>query len=566
MDEVAGGGIRLTWDEAGRLHGAQFGAADVKQPVGKGYRLNGQPGQFAGRTRDAARLTHYSRSDDGSLTATWTGGDSLTVTIEASGQAVRGAGFVLDLPRGDFLSLVAEPRRWDTCSVGDRICFSDFPFGVGQMYLLDLGCACLRFGRQVQRKRDYPTGWLERTAAGWRLTWLWEAQLPYPERFISQPLQFRLFPTVDAALNEHRAWGESTLGWLPHAANPRIPDWFRTCPILFQLNLGETNGAVLHDFRDVALLAEDLHRAGVPEGAIIYIPDYNPNSAILRGFSGPLAVCWPDNPLLGGKREFAAMLETARRYGYHILPHGNLVFLLEWSSRNFGDSGARRNLWRNPAWDWIQPHAIRTAAGHPIGWPPDEAAEKYPYMCRYVNLGVDEVRSWFLELTSGMIREFDLDAFYFDSVSVGPAISYQGNIPRLAEIIDGERRLLQELQARHPHVLFAGELCDEDNVDLVPLWQERSAISHALFGPYIYTFAHTVVASPLSQRYSDIGGISHFAAIALADEVELSRRQPNNIPRLLLNYRDHRVDEQTQRCIRELLACRDVPVLAAASH
>jgi hypothetical protein len=487
------------------------------------------------------------------------GGRHVSLVLEAdTGETeVFGVGFVMDLPRGDLLSLVAEPCRWDAYAVGQRICFSDFPFGVGQVYLLDLSDACLRFGRQVRARRDYPAGALERTAEGWRLTWTWEPQLPYPKHFASQELHFRLFDSVADALDEHRVWCQATFGWETKEIARKVPTWFKDCRLLLQVNIGETNGAVLHDFRDVTLLAEDMHALGIPAGTLIYIPDYNPNSQILRGFSGPLCSCWPENPLLGGKTEFKRMVETARRYGYHILPHGNLVFLLEWSSRNFGDGAGGRAIWRNPAWDRAIEHAILNASGRPIGWPPNEVADRYPYMCRYVNLGHEDMRSWYLELTSAMIREYELDAFYFDSVSVGPAISYQGNIPHMAEIVAGERVLLEELYRRHPDVLFAGELCDEENVDLVPLWQERSAISHALFGPYIYTFAHTVVPGPLPQRYAQEGGISMVSPTAQRDEVDLSRRQPNNIPRLLLNYRDHRLDALTQGYIAELLATRE---------
>lgn len=555
--ELNGETVSLSWDSQARIVALNLAGRAVPQERTGRYFVNGQPVEAAPAPGGRGEVVHTGKGGGGQLTARWRSGKGVSVTLDAAvpGGQVREVGFSLSLPPGDLLALMSNPYRFAAYAPGQKISFTEFPLGVGQIYLLDTGNGCLRFGRQVPRKRDYPTGCLERTADGWQLTWLWEPQLPYGEQFTSQEFHLAAFDSVAVALDDHRAWAEKEFGWLPVDRNPKVPGWLKESRLLVQINLGETNGAVVHDFTDVARLADDLNAMGVPPHTFLYIPDYNPNSQILRGYSGPLASCWPDNPLLGGKRAFGQMVETARKYDYHILPHGFLLLLLEWTSRNFAGEDGQRNIWRNPAWDRALPHAIRNAAGKPIGWPPDESADRYPYMCRYVNLSAPEMREWYLEQTSGMIREYGLDAYYFDSVSVGPAISYQGNIPHLAEIIDGERAVLDELQARHPDVLFAGELCDEDNAGLVPLWQERSAFSHALFGPYIYTFAHTSTPGSIPQRYSD-WGISLVTERALQDEIELTRRQPNNIPRLLINYRDFGLDDRQRRAIEALLASR----------
>ena len=250
------------------------------------------------------------------------------------------------------------------------------------------------------------------------------------------------------------------------------------------------------------------------------------------------------------------MVRTAQKYGYHILPHGSILLVFEWSSLNYAGPDGKPVIWRNPTWEAMQQWAIVNAAGRPIGWPPDEAADRYPYMVRYLNPGYREVQDYYLDGITAMIREHNLDCFYFDSVSVGPAISYQGNIPDLPAIIVGEREFIARLYERHPDVLFAGELCDEEDVDLVPLWQERSPMAYSLFGQVTYTFPHTVVAGPIPQRYADTGGISMVNEQAQRDEVELSRREPNNIPRRPVNYRDYGLDAATQRYIEELLNCR----------
>jgi|GEM_PF-2802397 len=556
--EITGGSLRLCWDAAGRLDLLDLAGHAVPQLAQGRYLFNGQVEIPAYVLESNGVLVHECRFLDGVLTARWTGGERAAVVLEghASGTAVRSVGFALHLPAGDLSCLMGNTYRWQAYEIGQQIRFADFPLGVGQVYLLDTGRACLRFGCQAAKRRDYATGSLERTAEGWLLTWLWEPQLPYGEGFTAQELHFQIFDSVAAALDEHRVWGERTFGWLPAETNPKVPVWFKACKLLLQVNLGETNGAVVHDYLDVTHLAEDLHAIGVPAGTILYLPDYNPNSSVLRGGSGPVCCLWPENPLLGGKREFVRMVQTAQQYGYHILPHGSVLLVFEWSSLNYAGSDGRPVIWRNPTWGAMQQWGIVNAAGQPIGWPPDEVADHYPYMVRYLNPAYREVQDYYLDGITAMIQEHNLDCYYFDSVSVGPAISYQGNIPDLPAIIEGEREFIRRLYERHPDVLFAGELCDEASLDLVPVWQSRHPLSHALFGRYIYTFAHTHTASSIPQRYADVGGISDYGEDAQQAEVELSQRQPNNIPRLMVNYRDHKLDALTRRFIEALLATR----------
>ena len=509
--EATAGGLRLHWDASGRLEAFELAGEAVAQSAGGQYVFNGRSGLPSSVCLASEELNHTISFSDGTLVARWRDGERLVIVLEghSAGGAVREVGFSLNLPPGDLSCLMGNVYRWQAYTPGQRISFTDFPLGVGQVYLLDMGDTCLRFGRQVSKKRDYPTGSLERTAEGWQLTWLWEPQLPYPEHFTSQELHFQLFDSVAAALEEHRMWGERALGWQPVASNPKVPAWFKECKLLLQVNLGETNGAVVHDYPDVTHLAEDLHAMGVPEGTILYLPDYNPNSSVLRGGSGPVCCLWPENPLLGGKREFVRMVRTAQKYGYHILPHGSILLLFEWSSLNYAGPDGKPVIWCNPTWEAMRQWAIVNAADQPIGWPPDEAADRYPYMVRYLNPGYREVQDYYLDGITAMIREHDLDCFYFDSVSVGPAISYQGNIPDLPAIIVGEREFMARLHERHPDVLFAGELCDEDNVDLVPMWQERSPMAYSLFGKYTYTFPHTVVAGPVPRALRGHGRHLH---------------------------------------------------------
>lgn len=147
-----------------------------------------------------------------------------------------------------------------------------------------------------------------------------------------------------------------------------------------------------------------------------------------------------------------------------------------------------------------------------------------------------------------------MDALYFDSVSTPVAISYHGNIQHLPSILEGEREIIRQLYERHPAVLFAGERCGEESVDLVPLWQARNSIWNALFSKYAYTFAHTVAPSSIPQRYSEVGGISQYSEEAQRQELELCRRQTHVIPRLMVNYRDRGLDELTMKCIEELIS------------
>lgn len=381
LHRVSSGKLEFEWEDSGTLTLAAFRGVPFHQFTRSSYSLNDEVAHTASSiVVDENRLTHVVRFVDGSLRAVWTGGDRVRVVLQAHslGRRVEEAGFSLCLPKGNLLTTGGSSHVWSELSEGQRVSFGDWPLGAGQVYFLDVGDACLRVGRQVERSRDTNIGYLEKNEQGWELVWKWQPQAPFPREYASQPVEFKLFDSVSAAVEEHRVWMERVFHLVPKEENPKVPDWFKETRLVLQVNVGETNGAIVHDWRDITHLIEDLGFAGVPEHTILYIPDYSYARMVLRGRHGPVNACWPESPLLGGRREFVRMVETAKERRFHIMPHSSVVLIREWGALNFLDEGRKRRVWHNPEWQEMGKWAIGDYKGNPIGWPPTEVADRYP--------------------------------------------------------------------------------------------------------------------------------------------------------------------------------------------
>ena len=391
-------------------------------------------------------------------------------------------------------------------------------------------------------------------ANGWELVWKWEPQRPFPKSFVAQPLQLAVFPSRREALDEHKAWIGRQYGVSSREEHPKAPEWLKKTRIIFQVVIGETNGAIVHDYVDVKNLIEDLHEIGVPEETIIYIPDYNFANLILKGNNGPVICLWPENPLLGGEKAFREMVATAKKYRYHIMPHSSIVLLISEYLKPFADPDGETRIWHNPEWAHLKQWARLFRDGTPHVWPEAGPSRTYPYVVSYLNQQVPEVQEYYVEGHTAMLKKYGLDALYFDSFRNNNALYSDYNHPGAgAERARGEMEIIRQLYERNPGVLLSGECCTEEGVPLAPLWNNRLPLTYELMGDYVYTFDHTVEGSPIPQRYPG-GGISRYEANALEAQIALTKAQPNNIPRLKLNYRDRGLDELTRRCIRELLA------------
>jgi hypothetical protein len=561
----------VEWDEKGSLVEVQLGGVPFPQKRPSKYFFNGQ--QVSARQSSSAgthQVVHAAQGQEGTLKLVWTGGARVAATVHGRSftGVVKEVGFSLCLPPADIYTLTGATWRWKELAESQRVSFNDYdkPLAIGQFFLLELeNHRWLRIGRQVKERIDYTTGYLEKMSKGWELIWKWEPQAPFPSEYTSQPLEFEVFESLEAAVAEHRIWMEKTYRLLPKEENPKTPAWFKKTKLLLQVNIGETCGAVVHDYKDVTNLVRDLHSKGIPPETIIYIPDYNFLSLALKGNHGPICALWPENPLLGGKDAFVEMVGAAKEHGYHILVHASIVLLFEWVRKQFADREGMAEPWVNPEWATMKQWAIKNRAGAPLGWPPTEQevpgveqwSDRYPYMVRYLNQAYPEVQRFFVEGISRLVTEYGIDAFHLDSLcSTVCRISLWNTPFEDGRRAAGERAITAQLYERHPHILLWAEGLAEESAELVPFMMWRSPISHLLMSRYVYTSAHTSTPGSIPQRYAKIGGIGGYREKAQAEEVELTRQQPNNIPRLLVNYRDYGLDKRTMQYIEELLAAK----------
>ena len=372
----------IAWGANGNITEIRVAGQEGVQSQANQFFLNGETRDRAFTRRTGEHeVTQSVEFTTGVLELIWRGGAQLEVTVaaEAKSGEIREAGFSLGLPACVARTMIiAEDHSWDGTQPGSRLSLDTFAFGIGNIFLMEASDWCMRIGRQVDVRRDYTTGYLERTEAGWDLVWKWEPQTPFPSRFTAQPLQLAVFPSRKAALEDHRHWMEKQYGAVPRERNPKIPDWFKKTRIIFQVVVGETNGAIVHDYKDIANLIEDLQKMGVPEETILYIPDYNFASLLLKNCNGPVVCLWPENPLLGGEAAFREMIAAAKKYRYHIMPHSSIVLLISEYLKPFPDPDGEVRRWINPEWDHLQQWALRYRNGDPHVWPMEGPSPQYP--------------------------------------------------------------------------------------------------------------------------------------------------------------------------------------------
>jgi len=576
--------MAIAWDEQGKLAELSVRGRPVSLPNRNLYYLNGKITNRAQTRAEGETVVQEADFPDGKLQLVWRGGDRILVTVRAEVAAgqVKEAGFSLDLPAGDITT--ATTVRWaamktvataandhakaldiDEIDQGYRreaqiaadassvVPFDTNLFSWSATFLLESPTLCLHIGRQVHLRRDYTTGYLERTESGWNLVWKWQPQRPFPARFESQPLMLASFENHADAMADHRRWIAKEFKLVPKERNPKVPDWFHKTRLVFQVNVGETNGAVVHDYKDMTNMFDALHAVGVPEETLFYIPDYNPMTWVSRGWCGPVCCLWPENPLLGGESAFREMMARAEKYRYHVMPHSSIMLMWGEYIMPFTGEDGQPMRWVNPEWEKLKQWGVPLADGTFFHWPTEGPNAHYPYAIHYLDENVPEVRKYFIDGQCELIEKYGVDAICFDSIGANRQMLSKFNTPSMATRFHCDQKIIDELYRRHPNVLLGSEIVTDDSVWLVPLTNSRSRFQYEVMGDYIYTFARVNDPGSLPQRYPQ-AGISRFNPKADEYERALTKAQPNNIPRILINYRDLGLDEQTRKLIREMLA------------
>ena len=122
------------------------------------------------------------------------------------------------------------------------------------------------------------------------------------------------FTTMDDAIADYQRWLERTYHAGRIGRHLNRPKWLGKVRQVFTIDLWRPNGEITQDFADVSRFLDELDSAGAAEGALLY----------LCGWSSPYDARYPEyRPAeeLGGVRGFRRLVETARRYGCHVMVH-----------------------------------------------------------------------------------------------------------------------------------------------------------------------------------------------------------------------------------------------------
>ncbi|MGW0890996.1 hypothetical protein [Saccharopolyspora sp. NPDC002578] len=278
-------------------------------------------------------------------------------------------------------------------------------------------------------------------------------------RYQVPPILLRRNVSVpDDDLDEHLSFVERAHRLQPWERRRDVPDWLRDVALVVTLHGQHWTGHVFNTFPAMAEALRFVTGHIEPHRVLAYLP----------GWEGRYYHDYPryrPGADLGGERGFHELTDAARALGVRLMPmfggHGaNVAQYADWRSSVFqNDTGRYVELLNRPDWD-----GDRTGEGDQV----------------FLNPGEPGFRSHLVDSVSAIVREFGVDAAFFDTVG------YWFNDPRY-ELVDGYRRLAGELRRRHPELLLAAEGWWDALSGLFPLSQQWFGVDRDLRAPQVLT-------------------------------------------------------------------------------
>ncbi|MFR9729008.1 hypothetical protein ACL03H_07230 [Saccharopolyspora sp. MS10] len=261
-----------------------------------------------------------------------------------------------------------------------------------------------------------------------------------------------------ADLDEHLAAVERTHRLEPWERRSDVPGWLRDVALVVTLHGQHWTGHVFNTFDAMAEALRFVTRHVEPHRVLAYLP----------GWEGRYYHDYPryrPGADLGGERGFGELAASARSLGVRLMPmfggHGaNVTRYPDWrSSVLLNDTGRYAELLNRPDWD-----SDRTGEGDQV----------------FLNPGEPRFRAHLVESVSAIVREFGVDAAFFDTAG------YWFDDPRY-EVLDGLRLLAAELRLRHPDLLLAAEGWWDALTAIFPLSQQWFGVDRDLRLPQVLT-------------------------------------------------------------------------------
>ncbi|MCJ7551999.1 MAG: DUF6259 domain-containing protein [Anaerolineae bacterium] len=267
-----------------------------------------------------------------------------------------------------------------------------------------------------------------------------------------------------AAADDYSTWMAQAYGVTPFAERTDVVPWMKRIGLVVMMHGISHDGKILNTFEQMAERLERLAERYPPEGTLVE----------LVAFEGRFDHSWPENapaPELGGEAGSRRFFETARRLGFHVMPHLNV-----WGAS-----------FENPDHvKWLE-HRILDGEGRPINWSYDfDQDEIDEEIFAYIS---PDVQAWRAELRrkidEAVARGFD--AIYLDQVG-----TFVNDLKH--DHFRGLRVLYDELSVQFPGVQ---QTCEgpttEGSLALCPVHlgvsinedPEHVELYQRLYGPFI---------------------------------------------------------------------------------
>ncbi len=225
-----------------------------------------------------------------------------------------------------------------------------------------------------------------------------------------------------SAADDYSAWLAQAYSVLPFEERDDVLQWMKRVGLVVMMHGLAHDGKILNTFAQMAERLELLALLYPPERTLVE----------LVAFEGRFDHSWPENapaPELGGEEGFLEFFKTARRLGFHVMPHLNV----------WGASFANPEHLK-----WLE-HRILDGEGRPINWSFDfDSDEIDEEIFAYISPDCPEWRDELCSKISEAIQR-GFDTIYLDQTG-----TFVNDLRH--DHFRGLRALYEELGAQFPNI------------------------------------------------------------------------------------------------------------------
>ncbi|HWB85505.1 MAG TPA: hypothetical protein VG675_15280 [Bryobacteraceae bacterium] len=250
-------------------------------------------------------------------------------------------------------------------------------------------------------------------------------------------------PSVEAAARPHFTRLEKTYSIPDWETRPDVPKWMRGVSLVAALHGMHYTGYVFNTFPKMLTMLEWMAGKIDPHRVLVFLPAWD----------GRYYWDYPDyrvSERLGGDTAFRRLIDRGHSLGFRFMPM-------------YGTNAANRGL---ASYSKIADAATSKIDGDhmDLNWVDWDNDRHHEGWLSYMSLGVDSYRRWMFDRIDDMISRYHVDAYFLDIVG-----GWTNN--PAADMHAGVRRLVQDLRAKHPEVMAAGEMHYDALLEFIPLFQ-----------------------------------------------------------------------------------------------